>query len=54
MKETGEFVSRTEYYEMLEKEVGRSYNMGRIYVPKEWIGKKVKVLLLEPIINKEG
>lgn len=51
MKEAGEFVSRTEYYEVMEKEVGRSEKMGRIYVPKEWIGKKVKVLLLEPLTN---
>lgn len=54
MKEAGEFVSRTEYYEVMEKEVGRSENMGRIYVPKEWVGKKVKVLLLEPITNEEA
>lgn len=53
MKEVGEFVSRTEYYEVMEKEVGRSENMGRIYVPKEWIGRKVKVLLLEPVANGE-
>lgn len=54
MKEAGEFVSRTEYYEVMENEVGRSGNTGRIYVPKEWIGKKVKVLLLEPIIKEDA
>ena len=34
-------------YEMLEKQVNRSGNSGRVYVPIEWIGKKVKIILLE-------
>ena len=34
-------------YEMLEKDVTKSGNSGRIYVPVQWIGKKVKVILLE-------
>lgn len=34
-------------FEMLEKEVNKSGNSGRIYVPIEWIGKKVKIILLE-------
>lgn len=34
-------------YEMLEKIVNKSGNSGRVYVPVEWIGKKVKVILLE-------
>jgi len=34
-------------YEMLEKQVNKSGNSGRIYVPVEWIGKRVKVVLLE-------
>jgi len=34
-------------YEMLEKEVNKSGNSGRIYVPIQWIGKKVKVILIE-------
>lgn len=34
-------------YEMLEKQVNKSGNSGRIYVPIDWIGKKVKVILLE-------
>ncbi len=34
-------------YEMLEKEVRKSGNSGRVYVPIEWIGKKVKIVLLE-------
>lgn len=35
-------------FEMLEKQVNRSGNSGRVYVPVEWIGKRVKVILLGP------
>jgi len=34
-------------YEMLEKQVNKSGNSGRVYVPIDWIGKKVKVVLVE-------
>lgn len=34
-------------FEMLEKKVNKSGNSGRVYVPFEWIGKHVKVILLE-------
>ena len=34
-------------FEMLEKQVNKSGNSGRIYVPVEWIGKKVKIILVE-------
>jgi len=34
-------------YEMLEKQVNQSGNSGRVYVPIEWVGKKVKIILLE-------
>ena len=34
-------------YEMLEKNVKKSGNSGRVYVPVEWINKKVKIILLE-------
>jgi len=34
-------------FEMLEKKVNKSGNSGRVYVPIEWIGKKVKIILLE-------
>lgn len=33
-------------FEMLEKQVNKSGNSGRVYVPIEWIGKKVKIILL--------
>jgi putative transposon-encoded protein len=35
-------------YEMLEKEVTKSGNSGRVYVPIDWIDKKVKIILIEP------
>lgn len=34
-------------YEMLEKIVNRSGDSGRVYVPLKWVGKKVKVILLQ-------
>ena len=34
-------------FEMLEKQVNKSGNSGRVYAPVEWIGKKVKIILLE-------
>lgn len=34
-------------YEMLEKNVNQSGNSGRVYVPIEWVGKKVKIILVE-------
>lgn len=45
MKETS---IRLTGFEMFEKKVSRSGNSGRVYVPIEWIGKKVKIILLEP------
>lgn len=40
-------------YQVIEKTVKPSGNSGRVYVPKDWIGKKVKVFLLEPVANEE-
>ncbi|MCG2719585.1 MAG: DUF2080 family transposase-associated protein [Nanoarchaeota archaeon] len=34
-------------FEMLEKQVSKSGNSGRVYVPVEWIGKQVKIILVE-------
>jgi putative transposon-encoded protein len=41
-----------EGYEVIEKVVKEGGNSGRIYVPKSWIGKKVKIILLEPLENE--
>lgn len=34
-------------YEMVEKLVRKSGTSGRVYVPVDWIGKRVKIILLE-------
>lgn len=34
-------------FEMLEKVANKSGNSGRVYVPIEWSGKKVKIILVE-------
>jgi putative transposon-encoded protein len=34
-------------FEMLEKQVNKSGNSGRVYAPIEWVGKRVKIILLE-------
>ncbi len=41
---------RVECYQMLEKKVKGSAKVssGRVYVPKQWIGRRVKIMLLEP------
>jgi putative transposon-encoded protein len=36
-----------EGYEMLEKTVNKSGNSGRVYTPISWVGKRVKIILLE-------
>lgn len=36
-----------EGYEVVEKKAEKCGNGGRIYVPKHWIGKKVRAVLLE-------
>ncbi|MCF8032093.1 MAG: DUF2080 family transposase-associated protein [Desulfarculaceae bacterium] len=33
--------------EMIEKQVKRSSNSGRIYLPSEWVGKSVKIIRLD-------
>jgi putative transposon-encoded protein len=39
----------TRAYEVIERPVKSMGNSGGIYLPKDWIGKKVKVLLIEPV-----
>jgi len=40
-------------YQVLERKVGNSGTSGRIYVPKSWINKQVKIILLEPVADTE-
>ncbi len=33
--------------EMIEKEVKLSGNSGRVYLPPEWVGKRVKIIRID-------
>ena len=33
--------------EMIEKEVKKSGNSGRVYLPSDWVGKHVKVIRID-------
>ena len=33
--------------EMIEKEVKRSGNSGRVYLPSDWVGKLVKIIRID-------
>ncbi len=41
--------SKFEVYgeEMIEKEVRQSGNSGRVYLPPEWVGKRVKIIRID-------
>lgn len=39
-----------EAYQVVKKIVRPGGNSGRVYVPIEWMGKKVKIVLVEPIL----
>lgn len=38
-----------EGYEAFEKRVTATGTSAHVYIPPDWIGKKVKIILLEPI-----
>jgi len=38
-----------EAYQVIEKIVKSGGNSGRVYVPVDWIGKRVKILLMDPL-----
>ena len=40
-------------YQVIEKVVKPGGNSGRVYVPIDWIGKRVKIILIDPIIEGE-
>lgn len=40
-------------YQVIEKTVRVSGTSGRVYVPKEWVGRKVKIFLLEPVTEEK-
>ena len=41
--------SKFEVYgeEMIEKEVKQSGNSGRVYLPPDWVGKRVKIIRID-------
>jgi putative transposon-encoded protein len=43
----------TSAYQVLDKTVKSIGNSGGILVPKKWVGKKVKILLLEDVAEEE-
>jgi len=36
-------------FQVLEKVVANSGTSARVYLPKQWVGKKVKILLVESL-----
>lgn len=38
-----------EGYSTTEKTVKVAGTSGRVYLPKEWVGKRVQIILLEPL-----
>jgi len=40
-------------YQILEKTIKNSGNSGRVYVPIDWVGKRVKIILLDPIVSEQ-
>jgi hypothetical protein len=44
---------RTSGYGFIVKTVVKMGNSGRVYVPKDWIGKEVQIILREPLEDKK-
>jgi putative transposon-encoded protein len=38
-----------EGYESIEKVIINGGNSGRVYVPKSWLGRRVRIILLDPL-----
>ena len=51
MKETEYIRSKSKFevygVEMIEKEVKKSGNSGRVYLPPDWVGKRVKIIRID-------
>jgi putative transposon-encoded protein len=41
-------------FEMLDREVRQSGNTGRVYLPKNWIGSRVKIIRASKIKEKSN
>ncbi|NWF94420.1 MAG: DUF2080 family transposase-associated protein [Syntrophaceae bacterium] len=46
-----QFIRKTKFEiygeEMIEKEVKQSGNSGRVYLPPEWVGRRVKIIRID-------
>jgi hypothetical protein len=40
-------------FEMIDREVKQSGNTGRVYLPKNWIGSRVKIIRASKLERKE-
>ena len=47
------FTVTIDAYDTIEKEVSNGGSSGRVFVPKSWAGRKVRILLMEPIEEGE-
>jgi|WetSurMetagenome_2_1015567.scaffolds.fasta_scaffold358767_2 putative transposon-encoded protein len=50
---TGKMEVHTDAYQVVDKTVKSIGNSGGVLVPKKWIGRRVKVLLLEEVDEDE-
>jgi len=50
---TGQMEVHTTAFQVLDKTVKSIGNSGGVLVPKKWTGKKVKILLLEEVVEEE-
>jgi putative transposon-encoded protein len=50
---TGKMEVHTDAYQVVDKVVKSIGNSGGVLVPKKWIGKRVKILLLEEVVEEE-
>jgi len=50
---TGQMEVHTSAFQVIDKTVKSIGNSGGVLVPKKWVGKKVKILLLEEVAEEE-
>jgi putative transposon-encoded protein len=44
---------QTQAYEVLERAVKARGSSGGVYLPISWVGKRVKILLLDPVDDEK-
>lgn len=49
----GQMEVNTTAFQVLDKTVKSIGNSGGVLVPKKWVGKRVKILLLEEVAEEE-